>query len=239
MGSKQAYEKPGEAFPSRLKELMKEHGERQEDLARVLGFTRQSIGYYCKGDHQPDLATLAAIAQHYGVSIDWLLGRPGAPDKIDGELYQAMQYSGLSQGSIEFLISDQGKKLLPTVNAILSSGNGQQILWRFKQILGSYVEDGSSGIRIFHKDGEQTEVNDVDGVEMGGAWIEPYILRQAHLVNVGVELEMIAEAMKKESPAPSKRKMGQAILTTKSEDDVMFYDDGPCDDEIDDDDEEV
>lgn len=227
----------GEAFPSRLRELLEKHNEKQSDLAGILGVSRQSVGYYVSGNHEPDLSSLMAIAKHYRVSVDWLLGMPGAPDRIDGELYQAMQYSGLSQGSIVFLTSDKGKKLLPTVNEILSSGEGQQILWHFKQILSSYTDEEASGIKVFHTDGENTEVSDVKGLEMGGAWIEPYIVRQAHLVNVGVELEMMAEAMKKESPAPSKRKMGPAILTTKSEDDVMFYDDGPCGDEFDSEDE--
>lgn len=59
----------------RLKELRKERGLKQKDLATVLQVAPQSIGYYENLINKPDPEMLIKIADYFNVSIDYLLGR--------------------------------------------------------------------------------------------------------------------------------------------------------------------
>lgn len=60
---------------TKLVMLRKEHGYTQEDLSKFLNLTRSAIGNYELGINEPSLDTMVAIANLYGVSLDWLLGR--------------------------------------------------------------------------------------------------------------------------------------------------------------------
>lgn len=61
-------------FQERLKELRKEKGLLQKDLAQKLKTTNSSISDWEKGRSQPDLQTLANLARFFEVSVDYLLG---------------------------------------------------------------------------------------------------------------------------------------------------------------------
>lgn len=72
------------AFPLRLRKLMKENGTTQEDLAKVLGLSaRQSIGAYADGRASPNLQNLVKISDFFNVSADWLLGKTDSTDCKD------------------------------------------------------------------------------------------------------------------------------------------------------------
>lgn len=58
----------------RLKELRKERGVTQEDLAKFLNVKRNAISRYETDDREPDHDVLIKIAQFFNVSIDYLLG---------------------------------------------------------------------------------------------------------------------------------------------------------------------
>ena len=63
-------------FPMRLQELMgREPRTTQPQLAKALGIQRQTVSNYANGQSSPDWKTLAAIADYFHVSADWLLGR--------------------------------------------------------------------------------------------------------------------------------------------------------------------
>jgi transcriptional regulator with XRE-family HTH domain len=59
----------------KLKTLRKEHGYTQEQLSDFLNLTRSAISNYELGLNEPSLDTMVAIADLYGVSLDWLMGR--------------------------------------------------------------------------------------------------------------------------------------------------------------------
>lgn len=61
-------------FPIRLKELRKRDNISQLQLAEAVGVTRGSISFYEKGERQPDIVTLANIAEYFNVTTDYLLG---------------------------------------------------------------------------------------------------------------------------------------------------------------------
>lgn len=59
----------------RMKELRKERNLRQEDIAAELGIALTTYCRYELGMREPTLAVLARMADYYGVSADYLLGR--------------------------------------------------------------------------------------------------------------------------------------------------------------------
>lgn len=58
----------------RLRELRLEHGLTQKQVADALGIHSVTYLHYEKGQHEPPLALLAAMAKFYGETVDYLLG---------------------------------------------------------------------------------------------------------------------------------------------------------------------
>ena len=58
----------------RLKELREDKKETQQQLAMLLNVSQTMISRYELGESLPDIETLITIAQHYYVSVDYLLG---------------------------------------------------------------------------------------------------------------------------------------------------------------------
>ena len=63
-----------EAFPDRLRGLMKKYGKTQQDIADEIGKSRQAISFYTDGQSSPDWKTIVKIARCFNVSTDYLLG---------------------------------------------------------------------------------------------------------------------------------------------------------------------
>ncbi len=59
----------------RLFELRKEKGLTQEEVAKNLGVSPQSVSKWENGLTYPDISLLPSIADFYGVSVDYLLGK--------------------------------------------------------------------------------------------------------------------------------------------------------------------
>lgn len=55
---------------NRLEELRKERGIKQEDLARELGVSRQTISSLEKGRYNPSILLAFKIARHFDLSIE-------------------------------------------------------------------------------------------------------------------------------------------------------------------------
>lgn len=62
-----------EGFPKRLKAARLEAGYTQEQVAIKIGIKQNTISKYETGNLEPNLETLAKMAQFYNVSINWLL----------------------------------------------------------------------------------------------------------------------------------------------------------------------
>ena len=58
----------------RLKKLREEQGLSQEGLGLRLNVSQSTVSAYEVGERTPDLETLIAIAQFFGVSLDYLVG---------------------------------------------------------------------------------------------------------------------------------------------------------------------
>lgn len=63
------------AFGSVLKRLREEKNLSQRDISEYLGITRQAVAAYEIGKREPDYETLRSLADYFGVSVDYLIGR--------------------------------------------------------------------------------------------------------------------------------------------------------------------
>ena len=61
-------------FAYRLKELRKERGLTQAELADALQISRSAIGMYERGDREPNFDTADNLAEFFNVSLSYLLG---------------------------------------------------------------------------------------------------------------------------------------------------------------------
>ncbi|MGN1234612.1 MAG: helix-turn-helix domain-containing protein, partial [Christensenellaceae bacterium] len=64
-----------EFFAERIKQLRREAGLSQGELAKKIGVTQRKISYWENGQIEPDLATIDVLCNYFGVSADYLLGR--------------------------------------------------------------------------------------------------------------------------------------------------------------------
>lgn len=67
-------------FSDRLFRLRRERGISQEELAEVVGVTRQAVQKWESGASRPDMDNLTALARYFQVTLDWLItGEEQAP----------------------------------------------------------------------------------------------------------------------------------------------------------------
>lgn len=59
----------------RLKLLRKERRVYQRELAEYLGVSVRTYQFYESGHNEPNIKSLIALADFYGVTIDYLVGR--------------------------------------------------------------------------------------------------------------------------------------------------------------------
>lgn len=67
-------------FSERVKELRTERGMSQDAVGKIIGVKRYSVWGYEKGKNFPDVPGLIALADYFGVSIDYLVGRTDNPE---------------------------------------------------------------------------------------------------------------------------------------------------------------
>nr|DAD70839.1 MAG TPA: helix-turn-helix protein [Siphoviridae sp. ctvok7] len=62
-------------FPERLRKLREERKMKRYILSQVCGLHSDAIRRYERGESEPDLASIIAIANFFEVSLDYLVGR--------------------------------------------------------------------------------------------------------------------------------------------------------------------
>lgn len=68
-------------FHEKLKQAWTEAGYTQQQVADILHIGRSTLANYEMGRIEPNLETLARLADFYCVSVDWLLGTKGKNKK--------------------------------------------------------------------------------------------------------------------------------------------------------------
>ncbi|WP_419491098.1 helix-turn-helix domain-containing protein [Anaerotruncus massiliensis (ex Liu et al. 2021)] len=67
-------------FCSRLKTLRITHKVTLDGLGQALGVTRQAASRWETGERLPSIDYIEGIADYFGVSIDYLVGRTDKPE---------------------------------------------------------------------------------------------------------------------------------------------------------------
>jgi transcriptional regulator with XRE-family HTH domain len=84
-------------FGKILKKLRDDAGISQQRLADIVGLTQQAVAKWESSKAEPDLATVAKLAEYFQVSTDYILGKTNirAPiETIDDELNAIMRDLG-------------------------------------------------------------------------------------------------------------------------------------------------
>ena len=72
-------------FSERFKSLRREHDLTQQALADRLKTSKSSVNMYERGEREPGIQTLEAIADLFNVDMDYLLGKSDVPNRTQAE----------------------------------------------------------------------------------------------------------------------------------------------------------
>ena len=62
-------------FPARLRKLREERRQSRVVVSELCGLDRGAVRAYERGERAPTLEALVALADYFGVSLDYLAGR--------------------------------------------------------------------------------------------------------------------------------------------------------------------
>lgn len=97
-------------------------------LKDFLGCSIQAVNQYKLGTSRPSLENLSKIADYYGVSTDYLLGRTDVK-AADTDKRAMCEYSGLTESALEILHTLKGNPDYPRlISAMLEDKTFQAIL---------------------------------------------------------------------------------------------------------------
>lgn len=111
----------------RLRELRISRGISQKDLAKYFGMSSGNLCDWEKGRSEPDIAGLIRLANFFGESIDYLVGR------VDEDMMENSQPVSRAKQRLIYLIrtlSDKNVKVLISIAEVMrSGGNGKTVLF--------------------------------------------------------------------------------------------------------------
>lgn len=86
----------------RLRELRAERGLLQADVARQLNIAPATPARYESGDREPGLRTLLELADFYGATTDYLLGRSDDPTRPEPPLESEMAFGASLENGMRY-----------------------------------------------------------------------------------------------------------------------------------------
>ncbi len=101
-----------EVFPTRLREMMKEHGITQKMLGDYVGVRPQTISLYTTGQSYPDVNGIRKISKYFEVCSDYLLGLSDAPT-IDVSEQAVVDALGLDYRAVRYLFAAKRSQEAP------------------------------------------------------------------------------------------------------------------------------
>lgn len=75
-------------------------------LAAAIGISQASLSKYAANDAEPGLTALVKLADHFGVSIDYLAGRTDTRS-TNPNLQEAVEFTGLSEQAVKMLATQE------------------------------------------------------------------------------------------------------------------------------------
>ncbi|MFI8680440.1 helix-turn-helix domain-containing protein [Bacillus thuringiensis] len=94
----------------KIKELRKNSKITQERLGNAIGVSKMAISYFEKGKKSPGRESLEKIADYFGVTTDYLLGRSEDPELNEEEDTVVSEEGKNIMSLIESLPEDERKK---------------------------------------------------------------------------------------------------------------------------------
>lgn len=177
-------EKANTAFAKRLQKLITD----PSDLKDYLGCSLQAINQYKLGTNHPKMENLIKIADYYGISVDYLLGRTDIPN-LDTNMQSVHALTGLSVGAITCLndLKIEGNTVfLDVISLLLEDHNMEYFLALLCSSITSAISgDGSDMVDI--------TIGDIPARMMKKNIIDTAI--QSHFIE---NLSSIAEKYKKQ-----------------------------------------
>lgn len=107
----------------RLKQIRKERGIKQTTLCAAFGIAQSTLSSWENSIYEPDQNTTLKLADYFGVSVDYLLGRdtptPAPTDNtITAERLRAL---GIDTDGLDNLSDEQLSVIRTTLSALLDS----------------------------------------------------------------------------------------------------------------------
>ena len=94
-----------------FRELREDHDYSQSDIAAILGISQQHYSKYETGEYELPLRHFITLAEHYGVSADYLIGRCSYGKKKPLELvYVTRDYTCEKLVQDTLSLSEHGRK---------------------------------------------------------------------------------------------------------------------------------
>lgn len=161
------------AFPSRFIQLCSQEQKTLDDWGNTFGVTRQTITNWQLGESAPNVIALAKIAEHFGVSTDYLLGLSDTRNP-DVSARAAVAYTGLSEEAVEQLhiglddfacdgvgISDYDKAVnLRIASELICSEEFSQMIYRLRLMEEASYDEGI--LRILEAEYSEDALTDTD-----------------------------------------------------------------------------
>ena len=97
---------------NRIKELRIQKGYSQEKMAKLLGVAQASFSGWELDKWQPDYGTLIKLADYFGVTVDYLLGRDTIPTAPSPTKKNTVISIGRGGERREYEISDEDAALV-------------------------------------------------------------------------------------------------------------------------------
>lgn len=106
-----------DVFSTRLRDLLNRSGISQVELAKLTDIPREIVSYYCNGGRRPNVENVIKIAEHFGVSVDYLLGLTDEIIKVDNYIsaFDAAKIAtNLPDDVVKRILSDENFRLAIT-----------------------------------------------------------------------------------------------------------------------------
>lgn len=150
-------------FPRVLTLLRKERGLSQKKVASDLGIAQALLSHYENGKRECGLGFLVQVADYYGVSIDYLLGRTGSSSGTvvsEQELPESSvseKYTGSIAGSAAFFRKKLITNALEVIFALLSKTKNTELSKNVADYLTTAVYQ--SYRMVYRAGGQNDEMN--------------------------------------------------------------------------------
>lgn len=131
---------------NRIKELRKQKGIGQKELAKSLGVTQQTISLYEKDSREPKLATWEKLADFFGVSVPYLQGISKYRDyESNAQSFKDDLYKSIMD-NLSFFYAENGKKVPAKVlNQQLKHGVASIFVEKFVNIFDATIKNVDMG----------------------------------------------------------------------------------------------